>query len=76
MEEQNPSTQPSPSHTPGTGKGEEKRKTQGKETGRQDVDSTGEANRPAGTTTAQTSTGINPDKENPVDPASPHLPTP
>lgn len=77
MDEQKPSTpQPNPTHTPGTGKGEEKVSTEGKHPGRKDTDTTGEANRPSGTSTAKDSTGVNADKENPVDPASPHMPAP
>ncbi|MGI9060557.1 MAG: hypothetical protein ACR2H5_18490 [Ktedonobacteraceae bacterium] len=76
MDEQKAQPQPDPVHQPGTGKGEEKPKTEGKEAGRHNTGTTGEANRPAGKTTAQTSTGVNPTKENPVDPESPHLPTP
>ena len=76
MDEQKPSPQPDPVHQPGTGKGEQKPTTEGKEAGRDDAGTTGQANRPVGTTTASTSTGVNPDAENPVDPSSPHMPTP
>jgi len=78
MDEQQkpPTPQPNPAHTPATGKGEEKPMTEGKEPGRKDTGTTGGAERPAGKTTGQSSTGINPEKENPVDPESPHLPTP
>ncbi len=74
MDEQKSPTPPNPAHQPGTGKGEEKSMKEGKESGRQDTDTTGEAKRPAGKTTGETSTGVNP--KDPVDPQSPHLPTP
>ncbi|MGC2238574.1 MAG: hypothetical protein WA584_20640 [Pyrinomonadaceae bacterium] len=61
------------SHDAGTGKGEEKSAWEGKEAGRSDEGETG-ADRPAGTSTARDSTGINADDENPVDPNSPNLP--
>ena len=75
-EQQNPSasSQPDPAHTPGTGKGEEKKKKEGTETGRHDTGATGKAKRPAGKSKPDASTGINP--KDPVDPQSPHLPTP
>lgn len=78
MDEQQkpPTPQPNPAHTPATGKGEEKPMTEGKEPGRKDTGTTGQADRPAGKSKGQASTGINPDKEQPVDPESPHLPTP
>lgn len=75
-DEQTPQPQPDPTHQPATGKGEEKSRTEGKEAGRKRTGQTGKANRPAGKTTASTSTGINPKDEEPVDPKSPHLPTP
>ena len=74
MDEQQSPTQPNPAHTPGTGKGEEKAQKEGKEAGRQDTGTTGAAERPAGKSTAESSTGINP--KNPVDPESPHIPAP
>jgi hypothetical protein len=73
-EEQKPPTQPEPSHTTGTGKGEEKKHKDGTEAGRQDTGTTGKAQRPAGKSTADESTGVDP--KGPVDPESPHLPTP
>jgi len=76
MDEQKQPAPPNPAHTPGTGSAEEKPRTEGREPGRQDTGTTGKASRPTGKTTGQESTGVNPDKENPVDPASPHLPTP
>jgi hypothetical protein len=72
-EEQKPPTSPEPAHQPGTGKGEEKVQTEGREPGRQDTGTQG-ANRPTGKTTGQESSGVTP--SNPVDPQSPHLPTP
>jgi hypothetical protein len=60
-----------PSHTPGTSRGEEMKKKQGKEPGRHDEEETG-AGRPAGGRTARDSTGINP--QDPVDPKSPKMP--
>ncbi len=60
-----------PSHTPGTRKGEDIIKEEGKEPGRYDTEETG-AGRPAGKSTARDSTSINP--QDPVDPKSPKLP--
>jgi hypothetical protein len=74
MDEQKPPTPPDPVHQPGTGKGEEKVKTEGKAPGRQDTGSTGKAKRPSGKSTAKDSTGINP--KDPQDPESPHIPAP
>jgi hypothetical protein len=68
--------QSAPAHQPGANKGEEKPKSEGKESGRQDTGTTGQANRPSGKSTGKDSTSINPEKENPVDPQSPHMPTP
>ena len=73
-EEQKPPNPPDPVHQPGTGKGEEKVKEDGKQTGRKNTGTTGKAERPTGTSTGKDSTGINP--KDPVDPESPHLPTP
>ena len=50
----------SPAHSPGTGKGEEITKNEGKESGREEAGSS-HANRPAGKRTARDSTGINPE---------------
>ena len=61
-----------PTHTPGTGKGEEYGKEG--EAGRHATGRTGKAKRPAGKSTGRDSTGVNP--KNPVDPNSPHMPTP
>lgn len=61
-----------PSHQPGTGKGEEHAK-QG-EPGRKKTETTGKANRPAGKSTGRDSSSASP--QNPVDPNSPHMPTP
>jgi len=60
-----------PAHTPGTYKGEEQIKNQGKEPGRHD---TGDANRPAGRSTARDSTSINPEAKDPIDPRMPNMP--
>ena len=73
-EQQQSPTSSKPTHQPGTGKGEEKVKTQGKEPGRKDTGTTGKASRPKGKSTARDSTGVNP--KGPVDPQSPHMPTP
>jgi hypothetical protein len=66
-------THDSPAHDSGTGKGEEKSSTEGKEGGRHDLGET-HADRPAGGSTARDSTTINPDSENPIDPTSPKMP--
>ena len=60
-----------PAHTPGTAKGEEQIKNQGKEPGRHD---TGDDNRPAGRSTARDSTSINPEAKDPIDPRMPNMP--
>jgi hypothetical protein len=60
-----------PAHQPGTRQGSEMAPDEGKEPGREDMDSSG-AGRPAGTRTARDATGINP--QDPVDPASPKIP--
>lgn len=62
-----------PTHEPGTRKGEELADTDGKEAGRFDTGETG-ADRPAGGSTARDSTGINPEDEQPIDPDSPNMP--
>lgn len=49
-----------PTHTTGTRKGEDVKERDGQEPGREDTGTTG-ADRPAGTSTARDSTGINPD---------------
>jgi len=54
-----------PAHTPGTSKGEEKVKDEGKEPGR---DEAGEGR------TARDSTSINPEAEEPIDPRMPKMP--
>ena len=65
-------THDAPSHTPGV--------NQGNEPGGTDADpgleETGEvgAGRPSMTSTARKSTGINPEKRNPIDSNSPNLP--
>ena len=47
MDEQKPTPQPEPVHQPGTNKGEEKVKKEGKQPGRKDT-GTGGPNRPTG----------------------------
>jgi hypothetical protein len=61
------------SHTPGTAKGEEKIKDEGKEEGRFDHDDAG-GDRPGGGSTARNSTGINPEDRDPIDPNMPNMP--
>lgn len=73
-EQKTPKSPPDPVHQPGTGKGEEKVKEEGKQPGRHETGTKGGANRPTGKSTPKDSTGINP--KGPVDPESPHLPTP
>lgn len=72
MDEQH-TTPDSPAHTPGTGKGEEKSSTEGKEPGRHDHEKT-HADRPAGGSTARSSTSINAENEEPIDPQMPDMP--
>ncbi len=62
-----------PSHDAGTGKGEEKSSTEGKEAGRHDLGET-HAGRPAGGSTMRDSTSINPEDRDPKDPDSPNIP--
>jgi hypothetical protein len=73
MEEQKTPTPPEPAHQPGTPKGEERTKEEGKEPGRHDTGTTG-TKRPTGKSTAKTSTSVNP--KEPIDPQSPNLPPP
>ncbi len=73
-EQQAPKTPPEPIHQPGTGKGEEKASSEGKEAGRQDAGTQGEAQRPSGTSTGRDSSSVSPTK--PIDPDSPNIPTP
>ena len=73
MAEQQTPTPPEPAHQPGTPKGEERVKKEGKEPGRKDTGTKG-AKRPTGKSTGRTSTGVNP--KEPIDPESPNLPTP
>jgi len=61
-----------PAHDAGTRKGEEMHGG-GHEAGRHDKGTT-HAGRPAGGSTARDSTGINPDKRNPIDPSMPNMP--
>ena len=53
--------------------GEDIREHEGKEPGRQDIAPTGGAQRPAGTSTARDSTGVDP--QDPIDEESPNLQT-
>ncbi len=55
-----------PAHTPGTGKGDEKAANEGKEPGRFDKGGSG-ADRPAGGSTARSSTSINPEAKDSID---------
>ena len=73
MDEEHEAKSKSPSHDSGTGKGEEKSSTEGKESGRHDT-GTSHADRPSGSSTARDSTTINPDAEDPIDPNSPTMP--
>jgi hypothetical protein len=75
MDKEHSAESASPSHDSGTGKGEEKSTMEGKESGREDAGET-HADRPAGTSTARDSTSINPENEDPIDPASPNMPAP
>lgn len=56
-------TPPEPVHQPGTTRGEDVARKQGKEAGREDTE-----------TTPRFSTGINPNNRKPIDPKSPYLP--
>ena len=67
---------PGPAHMPGTRKGEELKEHEGKEPGRHEDESGSGTDRPAGTSSARDSTSVSPDAEEPIDPASPHMPTP
>jgi hypothetical protein len=62
-----------PVNTPSTRRAEEIANDDGREPGRRGTGTTG-ANRPAGTSDARDSTAVNPDDEDPIDPASPKLP--
>lgn len=66
-------TRDAPSHDWGTGKGEEKSSTEGKEPGRVDHEHS-HADRPAGGSTARDSTSINPEAAEPIDPQMPDMP--
>jgi hypothetical protein len=74
MAEQQKPPASSPAHTPGTPKGEERKKKEGQEAGRKDTGTTGKAKRPVGKASARASTGINP--KGPQDPESPNLQVP
>lgn len=58
----------------GVRKGEEMPDSEGKEPGRHEREET-EAGRPAGGSTARDSTGVNPEKREPIDPDSPTSPS-
>lgn len=74
-EQQKPTaTSTNTAHAPGTAKGEERKKKEGKEAGRQDTGTSGKAKRPTGKSTGRSSSGVSPQK--PVDPESPHIQTP
>jgi hypothetical protein len=73
IDQEHESTSHSPSHDSGTGKGEEKSSTEGKESGRHEHATT-HADRPAGGSTARDSTSINPENMDPIDPNSPKMP--
>jgi hypothetical protein len=60
-----------PAHAPGTRKGEEIVREEGKEKGREDTGETG-AGRPAGTRTGRDASTVAP--SDPIDPESPNLP--
>jgi hypothetical protein len=61
------------SHQTGSMKGEEQIENQGAEAGRVD-ERIDESGRPTSTRTARDSTGINPEDEDPIDPAMPPMP--
>lgn len=63
----------SPTHEPGTRKGENIKDSDGKEPGRHDEGTT-HADRPAGSSTARDSTAINPDSVEATDPNAPKMP--
>lgn len=60
-----------PAHQPGTRKGEEQQ-SKG-EPGHEDTGGS-HADRPSGTKTARSSTGINPEAEEPITPGAPEMP--
>ncbi len=62
-----------PTHLPGTRKGEEIAREDGKEAGRHDSETSG-ADRPTGTSSARDSTGINPEDVESKDPNAPNMP--
>ncbi len=62
-----------PAHQPGTSKGEEVAKKEGKEAGRYDTTEDG-ANRPSGKSTGRDSSAVAP--SDPIDPKSPNLQAP
>ena len=68
-------TMDTPAHTPGTLKGEEQVKNQGKEPGRVDT-GTDDAGRPTGTSTVRDGSSVNVEEKEPIDPAMPNMPAP
>lgn len=72
-EQQTSKTPPNPDHQSGTGKGEEIVKKKGKDSGRYDTDSNA-AGRTSGKTDLKKDKSVGADA--PIDPKSPHLPTP
>ncbi len=73
IEEQEDKGSDTASHTPGTSKGEEAASNYGKEAGREN-ETTDDSGRPTSTRTARDSTSVNPENEEPIDPAMPHMP--
>jgi hypothetical protein len=74
MEEEHTERSHAPSHDVGTRKGEEMASGDS-EPGRETT-GTNPAGRPMGKSDGRFSTAINPEQEDPIDPDSPHLPTP
>jgi hypothetical protein len=64
--------QPKPVHTPGTRKGEEMTRMQGKESGRYNTERTGISGRASGKSTPRDVSSIV--SKGPIDPRSPYLP--
>lgn len=61
-----------PAHQPGTQRGEDVKKHEGDEAGRDDNGSSG-AGRETGTSIPRDATSVNPEAEAPIDPESPYL---
>jgi hypothetical protein len=72
-EEKKPTPPPEPEHQPGTRKGEEMPRKEGKEAGRHEAGSQ-KAGRPVGKSKGRDSSGVTP--KEPEDPKSPNIPTP